>query len=63
MTTTPPQQYKVYHGPSGDFLRTGAGAIRLFTDREAAQAVAEQHGGFVLPAEAPSPGGFDRTWA
>ena len=50
MSAGAPQQYKVYHGPSGDFLRTGSGDIRLFGDREAAQAVAEQHGGFVLPA-------------
>jgi hypothetical protein len=63
MATEPAQRYKVYYGPSGDFHRTPAGAIRYFADLAEAQAFAERHGGFVLPAEAPSPGGFDRTWA
>lgn len=63
MTSDQRQQYKVYHGPSGDFLRTHSGSIRLFDDRSEALAVAEQQGSFVLPAAAPSPGGFDRTWA
>ncbi|HZQ34837.1 MAG TPA: hypothetical protein VFD32_02815 [Dehalococcoidia bacterium] len=58
-----PPRFKVYHGPSGDFLRTPAGQIRFFTNAAEARAVAQQHGGFVLPADAPSPGGFDRTWA
>jgi len=58
-----PRRFKVYHSPSGDFLRTPAGAVRLFDDERAAQTAAAQSGGFVLPADAPSPGGFDRTWA
>jgi hypothetical protein len=57
------QRFKVYHGPSGDFLRTPAGDVRLFGDLKEAQTVAEQHDGLVYPADAPSPGGFDRTWA
>lgn len=56
-------RFKVYIGPQGDFLRTAAGNVRFFTDLDEAKAVAMEHGGFVLPAEAPSPGGFDRTWA
>lgn len=62
-STPQPPRFKVYHSPSGDFLRTPAGQIRIFSDPQQAQAVAQQHGGFVLPADAPSPGGFDRTWA
>jgi len=57
------QRFKVYHSPSGDFLRTPAGEVRLFAERDEAQAAAARQGGFVLPADAPSPGGFDRTWA
>lgn len=57
------QRFKVYVSSRGDFLRTGAGAVRLFTNQGAAQAAAEDHSGFVLPEHAPSPGGFDRTWA
>jgi hypothetical protein len=56
------QRFKVYIGPQGDFLRTAAGNIQLFSDREEAQSAADEHGGFVLPADAASPGGFDRTW-
>lgn len=57
------QQFKVYLGANGDFLRTATGAVRYFSDHEEAKRVAEERGGFVLPASAPSPGGFDRTWA
>ena len=56
------QRFKVYLGPLGDFLRTAAGAVRVFTDLDQAKAVAIEQGGFVLPVDAPSPGGFDRTW-
>lgn len=62
-STTQPPRFKVSHSPSGDFRRTPTGNVRLFTDPEEAQAAAQQHGGFVLPADAPSPEGFDRTWA
>jgi hypothetical protein len=58
-----PPMYKVYVSARGDFYRTPAGAVRLYADRDEAQAAAEAQQGFVLPAEAPSPGGFDRTWA
>ncbi len=54
--------FKVYVSAHGDFLRTGAGAIRLFATEADAQGAAQEHGGFVLPENAPSPGGFDRTW-
>ncbi len=57
------QRFKVYLSAQGDFLRTGAGEIRLFASDDDARKVAEEHGGIVLPENAPSPGGFDRTWA
>ncbi|MHB8576214.1 MAG: hypothetical protein ACYDCQ_12880 [Dehalococcoidia bacterium] len=56
-------RYKVYVGALGDFFRTPAGNIRVYDDVNEAQAAAAAQGGFVLPADAPSPGGFDRTWA
>ena len=59
---TPPA-LKVYLPAHGDVLRTPAGEVRVFTDRALAEAAAQAHNGFVQPLDAPSPGGFDRTWA
>ncbi len=56
-------RFKVYISADGDFLRTEAGAIRLFASKENAESTAQEQGGFVLPENAPPPGGFDRTWA
>ena len=59
---TPPA-LKVYVPAHGDVLRTPAGDVRAFTDRALAETTAQAHNGFVQPFDAPSPGGFDRTWA
>jgi len=56
-------RFKVYIGAIGDFLRNRDGTIRLYTVLAEAEADARANHGFVLPADAPSPGGFDRTWA
>ena len=48
-------------GPN-DVLRTPAGTVRLFDTQAEAQAAANEHGGFVQPAGAAPPGGFDRTF-
>lgn len=54
---------KVYLPAHGDVLRTPAGEVRVFSDRAQAEATAQAQNGFVQPLDAPSPGGFDRTWA
>ena len=56
-------RYKVYVTAMGDVLRTPAGVVRIFTDLKEAQAVAAEEYGFVQPANSPSPGGHDRTFA
>lgn len=60
MTTL--QRFKVYVPAAGDILRTPAGQVKLFEDRAEAEAVARRHGGFIQPENAPSPGGFDRSF-
>lgn len=57
------QRFKVHIPASGDALRAANGEVRIFSDLKEAQAAAREHGGFVQPADAASPGGFDRTWA
>lgn len=57
------QRFKVYIGAQGDLVRDSNGTIRVFTDIDEAQRVARAEHGMVLPLNASSPGGFDRTWA
>ncbi len=61
-TSQVPPRYKVFLTAGvNDFLRTPAGAVRFFDDIPTAQAASSAAGGgFVLPADAPAPAGFDR---
>lgn len=61
MTQQQKLTYKVYVGALGDFLRDHTGEIRFFDDFKAAEEVAQQERGFVLPGDAGYPGGFDRA--
>jgi len=56
------ERFQVFVIGPNDVLRTAAGTVRLFETHEAAQAAANTHGGFVQPAGAAPPGGFDRPF-
>lgn len=58
----PAPRWQVFVPGPNDFVRTPAGAVRLFASVEEAQAAAAEHGGFVQPAGAAPPAGFDRTF-
>ena len=45
----------------GDYLRTSAGVVRLFTDLEEAKRTAQDVGGIVQVEGASMLGGFDRA--
>jgi hypothetical protein len=60
--SSPRDRYQVFIIGPNDVLRTQAGAVRLFDTLEDAQQAAREHGGFVQPAGAAPPGGFDRTF-
>ena len=55
------RKFKVYVGAIGDFLRDHTGEVRYWDEFAAAEAVAQEERGFVLPADAGYPGGFDRA--
>jgi hypothetical protein len=60
MTQQPEQpKFKVYVGAYGDFLRDRAGEIIFWNEFKDAETVAQKERGFVLPADAGYPGGFD----
>lgn len=61
MTQQQTGKFKVYVGAIGDFLRDHTGGIRYFDDFKAAEVVAQEERGFVLPGDAGYPGGFDRA--
>jgi hypothetical protein len=61
MTQQQTGKFKVYVGALGDFLRDHTGEIRYFDEFKAAEEVAQQERGFVLPGDAGYPGGFDRA--
>jgi hypothetical protein len=54
------QRYQVFVIGPNDLLRTPAGTVRLFDTHAEAHAAAQEYGGFVQPASAAPPGGFDR---
>jgi hypothetical protein len=56
-------RFKVYIPAIGDLLRESDGTVRYFDDLNEARNVAAEESGFVQPANAPSPGGHDRTFA
>jgi hypothetical protein len=56
-----PTRWQVWLVGHGDFLRTPAGNVRLFTDLEDAKQVALEVGGIVQVEGAPLLGGFDRA--
>ena len=56
------QRFQVFVIGPNDVLRSPAGTVRLFDTQAEAQAAAEEHGGFVQPAGAAPPGGFDRSF-
>ena len=55
-------RYQVFVIGPNDVLRTPTGSVRLFTSIEEARQAAAEHGGFVQPAGAAPPGGFDRSF-
>jgi hypothetical protein len=59
---SPSHRYQIFIIGPNDVLRTPSGTVRLFDTLEDAQRAAQDHGGFVQPAGASPPGGFDRTF-
>ena len=59
-TATP--RWQIWVIPHGDYLRTPAGAVRLFASVEEAKRTAQELGGIVQPEGAPALGGFDRAF-
>lgn len=59
---SPAPRFQVFVIGPNDVLCTPAGTVRLFDTQEEAQRAALEHGGFVQPAGAAPPGGFDRTF-
>ena len=59
---TPRTRWQVWVIPHGDYLRTPAGAVRLFDSVDDANRTAQELGGIVQPEGAPALGGFDRAF-
>ena len=57
----PAARWQIWVIAHGDYLRTPAGAVRLFTSLEEAKRTAQDIGGIVQVEGAPSLGGFDRA--
>jgi hypothetical protein len=58
---TPIPRWQIWVIAHGDYLRTPAGAVRLFTSVDEAKRAAQEIGGIVQIEGAPPLGGFDRA--